>query len=71
MIVCLCKGVSCSTVRRVVDDGAESVHEIARACGAGSDCGSCHAELEAIVSEHRDEKSGPRRLPVLDPSRAA
>ena len=73
MIVCLCKNVSCSTVRRAVIDGARDVASVARACGAGGDCGACHADLEAIVHEVH-EASGARRLPMLDerrPNRAA
>ena len=76
MIVCLCKGVSCSTVRRVVGEGAGDLDAVGRACGAGADCGACHAEVEAILRAERAardsrEGSGVRRLPVVSDDRAA
>ena len=65
MIVCLCKGVSCSTVRRAVDAGAFDLTSVGRACGAGTDCGSCHAQIEEIVYEELSSRSGARHLPVV------
>ena len=65
MIVCLCKGVSCSTVRRAVDDGAFDVASVGRACAAGTDCGSCHAQIEDIVHEELAARSGARHLPIV------
>jgi len=72
MIVCLCQGINCSTVRQVIAEGASSVIEIDRACGAGGDCGACHAQLESLVDEQSSPVSGSpsHRLRVL-PNRAA
>jgi bacterioferritin-associated ferredoxin len=74
MIVCLCKGVSCGAVRRSIEDGARDLSAVGRACGAGSDCGVCHAEIDAMLREADADRSGPRMLPVLPsnaPDRAA
>ncbi len=62
MIVCLCKGVSCGTIRQSIQEGASSVAEIARACGAGTDCGGCETMLEELLEE---EMSAGRRLPII------
>ena len=73
MIVCLCKGVACSSVRRAIADGAEDVVSVGRACGAGTDCGSCHAQIEDLVHEELSSRSGARHLPVVQalPAHAA
>ena len=51
MIVCLCLGVSDSTLRTLVAAGADSAEALARACGAGTDCGSCRGLLGAFVDD--------------------
>jgi bacterioferritin-associated ferredoxin len=68
MIVCLCKGVSCSAVRRAIEDGASDLADVGRACGAGTDCGACHAEIESRLRAAEADRSGPRKLPVLRPN---
>ncbi len=50
MIVCSCKAVSSAQLEELVAGGADSVEAIGRVCGAGTDCGSCRAQLEAIVA---------------------
>ena len=45
MIVCLCHPVSDRDVDAVIDDGARTVEEIGRKCGAGTGCGTCVNEL--------------------------
>ena len=49
MIVCLCEGVPLRQVREVIADGAQTLDQITRACGAGSDCGACHQHLAALL----------------------
>lgn len=53
MIVCLCRGVSKRQVETAVAKGAATVHEVARACGAGSDCGACQHMLAALIEDAR------------------
>ena len=53
MFVCICRAVSATTVRAVVDAGAETPEAVEVACGAGGDCGTCHAEVAAIIDERR------------------
>ena len=45
MIVCLCFPASDRDIDAVIDDGARTVEEIGRKCGAGTGCGTCKAEL--------------------------
>lgn len=67
MLVCHCNGVSDRTVRRVVRDGALSVAEVGRACGAGTCCRGCSSTIDRIIRAecHRQSKSSePTTLPV-------
>ncbi|MGE5181114.1 MAG: bacterioferritin-associated ferredoxin [Acidobacteriota bacterium] len=45
MIVCLCHPTSDRDVDAIIDEGARSVEDIGRRCGAGTGCGSCVEEL--------------------------
>jgi bacterioferritin-associated ferredoxin len=49
MYVCLCKGVTSQTVSEVVAQGALTTKKVAKACGAGSDCGRCRRTVQAII----------------------
>jgi len=49
MIVCMCRAVPRGCIEAAVDAGASSVECVERACGAGSDCGSCREEVAEII----------------------
>ena len=49
MIVCHCRGRTDRDVRRAVESGAVTTDEIARACGAGADCGNCRESVEQVI----------------------
>lgn len=49
MLVCICKGLSERAVKETIDAGASSVEAIGKACGAGTDCGTCQGALEAML----------------------
>ncbi len=49
MLVCHCVGVSDRTVRRVVREGALTVSEVGRACGAGTCCQGCSSTINRII----------------------
>ena len=51
MIVCLCRGVSESDIRRVIERGAFTLDAVTAACGAGGDCGACTIMLADLVAE--------------------
>jgi len=45
MIVCVCHPTSDRDLDVVIDEGARTVEEIGRRCGAGTGCGSCLGDL--------------------------
>ena len=49
MYVCSCFGVTEAQVQRHVDDGACTPRQIASACKAGTDCGSCVRRIQAML----------------------
>ncbi|MCB0939630.1 MAG: (2Fe-2S)-binding protein [Mycobacterium sp.] len=49
MFVCLCNGVTSQTVAEVVAAGAATTKQVAKACGAGSECGRCRHTVRAII----------------------
>ncbi len=53
MYVCLCRGVSDRTIRRLVREGARCPAEVASRCGAGTACGSCVSDVAALVDAER------------------
>ncbi len=49
MIVCLCKGVSSSTIDAEVERGAKTVGGVAKACQAGTGCGMCVGQIRDLI----------------------
>ncbi len=54
MIVCQCLTTNETTIRHLAAQGADSVGAIGRACGAGTDCGSCLMTIRAVLDQCRD-----------------
>ena len=55
MFVCLCKAVTDQDIRDAVDNGAQTVGQLAEACGAGTDCGLCQPFAQELIDEHLGE----------------
>ena len=53
MIVCHCHAVSDATVRAAILAGAGDLDDVARRCGAGSDCGGCQDRVERMLCDER------------------
>lgn len=51
-IVCSCFEVGANQVASAVAGGSRSVEAVGEALGAGTNCGSCRAEIRRIVDEH-------------------
>jgi bacterioferritin-associated ferredoxin len=52
VIVCMCHPTSDRDLDAIIDDGARTVEEISRRCGAGTGCGACLDELrERLVAK--------------------
>ncbi len=49
MIICVCRAVCDRTLQALVDQGADTVEKVERACGAGGDCGTCRPEVERLI----------------------
>jgi bacterioferritin-associated ferredoxin len=49
MIICLCAAVTDRMIERLIGEGANSVAEIARRCGAGRCCSPCRDEIGAML----------------------
>ena len=49
MYICLCLGVTTSTVQQAIDAGARSTRQVAEACGAGSVCGRCNHTIRTMI----------------------
>lgn len=58
MIVCSCHAVSDRALTRHIAEGAHTVEALGRACGAGTDCGSCVRELLDHLHAHRACRQG-------------
>ena len=53
MIVCSCFAVSSSELEALVESGADTVEAVGAACGAGTDCGACRAEVAELIAVGR------------------
>jgi bacterioferritin-associated ferredoxin len=49
MFVCLCHGVTSQEVTSAIESGACTSKQVAKMCGAGSDCGRCRRTVRAII----------------------
>lgn len=75
MFVCNCFGVTEAQVKQHAQDGACTPRQIASACKAGTDCGSCVRRIQALlgrtaqprgeVRERRDTAAVLAAEPVL------
>jgi bacterioferritin-associated ferredoxin len=67
MIVCMCHPTTDRDVDAAIDDGARTVQDIARRCGAGTGCGGCVEDLRDRLAA-RGESGCPRDCaPALVP----
>lgn len=49
MILCHCAAVTDRTIAALIDQGATSLVEITRRCGAGRCCASCREEIASML----------------------
>ncbi len=49
MYVCSCFGITEQQVRKHAEDGAHTPRQIASACKAGTDCGSCVRRIQGLL----------------------
>ncbi|MCX5597420.1 (2Fe-2S)-binding protein [Streptomyces phaeochromogenes] len=68
MYVCNCFGVTEAQVKKHAEGGACTPRQIASACKAGTDCGSCVRRIQALLGRGdfpRRESSADQGMPVL------
>jgi bacterioferritin-associated ferredoxin len=58
MYVCLCRGVTSQVVADAVAAGASTTKKVAKACGAGADCGRCRRTVQAIIKATEAQAAG-------------
>ncbi|BBZ41450.1 (2Fe-2S)-binding protein [Mycobacterium conspicuum] len=59
MWVCLCNGITSHMVGEAVAAGASTTKDVARACGAGADCGRCRRTVWAIIASSTQNRTAP------------
>ena len=64
MIVCQCLATNEAAIRHLAAQGADTVTDVAMACGAGTDCGSCVAMIRAVLDQCRLELMDPEHTSV-------
>ena len=57
MYICLCLGVTTSTVQHAIDEGARSTKQVAEATGAGSVCGRCNHTIRTMIEDAAPDPS--------------
>ncbi len=58
--VCICKGIPRSTMKRAIENGADTVEKVRKATGAGSGpCGGrrCTPKIEALLASYREKEN--------------
>lgn len=50
-VVCVCHGIGANQILGAAEAGAGSVAEVGRACGAGTNCGSCRPAIARLLRE--------------------
>ncbi|MDI5904317.1 MULTISPECIES: (2Fe-2S)-binding protein [Streptomyces] len=49
MYICSCFGITEQQVKKHAEDGACTPRQVASACKAGTDCGSCVRRIQALL----------------------
>jgi len=52
-IVCACMNVGANDIIGAIRGGCGSLDAVARSTNAGTNCGSCKAEIKVILDEHQ------------------
>ncbi|MBX2840059.1 MAG: nitrate reductase [Gammaproteobacteria bacterium] len=53
--VCSCLSVGSKTIRTAIENGCKSVKSVGIACGAGTQCGSCQADIYRLLESSSNE----------------
>jgi bacterioferritin-associated ferredoxin len=50
VLVCHCQRVCDRTIRECIRNGARSIEEVSRSCGAGMSCGGCRPAIDSMLT---------------------
>lgn len=64
MLICHCERVNDRRIRQVVENGARTVGQVGKSCGAGTCCGGCVKAIAEIVEEVEGRSSPAPRDPA-------
>ena len=51
VLVCFCHPTTDRDVDAAIDEGARTVADLGRRCGAGTGCGSCHSMIDMMLAD--------------------
>ncbi len=57
--VCLCKAISRATIKKAIENGAQTVEEVNKATGSGSGgCGGrrCSVKIEELIKQYNESR---------------
>lgn len=55
-IVCNCNGITETEILKVLRKGAEKIDDVSRFTLAGSSCGRCRVEINALIDTYKKVK---------------
>lgn len=58
--VCICKGISRATIKKAIENGADTIEKVRKATGAGSGpCGGrrCTPKIEELLANYNESNS--------------
>ncbi|MCR9072295.1 MAG: (2Fe-2S)-binding protein [Alphaproteobacteria bacterium] len=51
MYVCICNALNTGAVNKAIDDGASTVAQVYKACGAAPQCGKCKCAIREMLDD--------------------
>lgn len=66
MYVCICQAVSDSAIRKAVDEGVRSFHDLSALTGCGTQCGSCVKLAREILDKALEDTGSPKSTVSLE-----
>jgi bacterioferritin-associated ferredoxin len=56
MLICLCYGISCREIKKLLECGIKTTQELQKKCPAGTGCGLCLDALKKMVRGEEHQK---------------
>lgn len=62
MLMCLCYGISCSEIKKIVQSGIMTTEGVQNECQAGTGCGCCLDALKLMVESEANKQQNELTL---------